>query len=82
MRKHQVEPHLLCYYEPLVNAIQEKNIFHGKKRETTCDVIPQLSAALYRAFVMWSPVLSTLWTDNTVDLKTGATERHGTAIGW
>ena len=82
MRKHQVEPHLLCYYKPLVNARQEKNIFQGKKRETTCDVIPQLSAALYRAFVMWSPVLSTLWTDNTVDLKTGATERHGTAIGW
>ena len=52
MRKHQVEPHLLCYYKPLVNAIQEKNIFQGKKRDTTCDVIPQLSAALYRAFVM------------------------------
>ena len=46
MRKHQVEPYLLCYYKPLVNAIQEKNIFQGKKRETTCDVIPELSIVL------------------------------------
>ena len=52
MRKHHVKPHLLCYYEPLVKAIQKKNVFNGKKTETTYEVIPKLSVALYRSFVM------------------------------
>lgn len=39
-------------YDPLFNAKQEKNIPPGW-RKTPRDVIPQLSAALYDAVVMW-----------------------------
>ena len=33
--------------------MQVKNIPQGKEKETTRDVIPQLSAALNHAVVMW-----------------------------